>query len=143
MDRRLAREAAMCLFYEREIRGYTPEESAMLALGDVLGKEQLNDDNFTYIDKMLTIFEQNLSKIDELISANCRGWKLSRLSKIDLSILRLAAAEIYYLNEYSYKVSINEAVEMAKKFSEDKSPAFINGVLGAMIEKIPQGEMEG
>ncbi len=133
----------MCLFYEREMRGGAPEESAMLALGDVLGREQLSDDNFTYIDRMLTIFEENLPKIDELISANCRGWKLSRLSRIDLSILRVAAAEIYYLTEYSYKVSINEAVEMAKKYSEDKSPAFINGVLGAMIEQVPQGKLEG
>ena len=60
--------------------------------------------------------------------------KLDRLSKVDLSILRLAAAEMRYMEKIPYKVAVNEAVELAKKYSEEKAPQFINGILRAMAE---------
>ena len=73
----------------------------------------------------------NLKEIDELIDRYSVRWKTSRLPKVDLAILRLALAEICYLTDIPVSVTINEAVELAKKYSTEKSSKFINGVLGS------------
>ena len=73
-------------------------------------------------------------EIDEIISNNLKDWKLERLSKMDRQILRISAYEILY-SDIPYKVSINEAVELSKKYSEkDESYKFINGVLQGIVE---------
>ena len=73
----------------------------------------------------------NLKEIDELIDRYSVRWKTSRLPKVDLAILRLALAEICYLTDIPVSVTINEAVDLAKKYSTEKSSKFINGVLGS------------
>ena len=73
----------------------------------------------------------NLKEIEELIDRYSVRWKTSRLPKVDLAILRLALAEICYLTDIPVSVTINEAVELAKKYSTEKSSKFINGVLGS------------
>ena len=73
----------------------------------------------------------NLKEIDELIDRYSVRWKTSRLPKVDLAILRLALAEICYLTDIPVSVTINEAVELAKKYSTEKSSKFINGLLGS------------
>ena len=73
----------------------------------------------------------NLKEIDELIDRYSVRWKTSRLPKVDLAILRLALAEICYLTDIPVSVTINEAVELAKKYSTEKSSKFINGVRGS------------
>ena len=73
----------------------------------------------------------NLKEIDELIDRYSVRWKTSRLPKVDLAILRLALAEICYLTDIPVSVTINEAVELAKKYSTEKSSKFIIGVLGS------------
>ena len=75
----------------------------------------------------------NLKEIDELIDRYSVRWKTSRLPKVDLAILRLALAEICYLTDIPVSVTINEAVELAKKYSTEKSSKFINGVLGTIL----------
>ena len=91
----------------------------------------MNDANLAYIDVALQIYEQHLAELDAAIERHCLAWKLDRLSKVDLSILRLAAAEMRYMEKIPYKVAVNEAVELAKKYSTEKSSKFINGVLGS------------
>ena len=61
---------------------------------------------------------------------------MDRISKVDLSILRLALIEIFYFDDIPYKVAINEAVELAKKFSGDKSPKYVNGVLASAVKEL-------
>ena len=135
MERRLAREAAMCLYYERAIKQDPHTDSTTLVdMGDVLQRAKLNDANLAYIDVALQIYEQHLAELDAAIERHCLAWKLDRLSKVDLSILRLAAAEMRYTEKIPYKVAVNEAVELAKKYSEEKAPQFINGILRAMAE---------
>ena len=75
----------------------------------------------------------NLKEIDELIDRYSVRWKTARLPKVDLAILRLALAEICYLTDIPVSVTINEAVELAKKYSTEKSSKFINGVLGLSL----------
>ena len=75
---------------------------------------------------------EKVREIDDLINGNTTGWKTTRMNKVDLSILRLAVYEMKYDDDVPVKVAINEAVELAKRFSGDEGPAFINGVLGRL-----------
>ena len=73
------------------------------------------------------------AEIDALIAQGLENWDIDRLSKVDLSILRIAVYEIVYADDIPNAVAANEAVQLAKMFSEDKAPAFINGVIGKVI----------
>ncbi len=73
--------------------------------------------------------KEHLEKVDTFIAQRAKGWSIERISKVDLTILRLAIYEIYF-SQTPVGVVINEAVELAKQFSTDQSPSFINGVLG-------------
>lgn len=82
---------------------------------------------------------ENSEQIDSYISDNLKkGWRISRLSRVSLSVMRLAVYEMLFEEKIPVSVSINEAVELAKKYSDDAS--FINGVLGAIARKLPQKE---
>ena len=79
---------------------------------------------------------ENLAQCDELIVASAIKWRLSRISSVDKSILRLAVYQLKFCPDIPPKVVINEAVELAKKFSTDKSSSFVNGVLDAVRKKL-------
>lgn len=79
---------------------------------------------------------ENLSSCDKLIADSTIKWEFARLSPVDKSILRLAVYQFKFCSNIPPKVVINEAIELAKKFSTDKSPAFVNGVLDAVLKKI-------
>ena len=79
---------------------------------------------------------EHLAEIDERINHYSVKWKSSRLPKVDLAILRLSMAELFYLSDIPTSVSINEAVELAKKYSTEKSSRFINGVLGSAAREL-------
>ena len=78
----------------------------------------------------------NIKQCDELITEATIKWQFARLSPVDRSILRLSVYHLKFCNDIPPKVVINEAIELAKKFSTDKSPAFVNGVLDAILKKI-------
>lgn len=119
----------MKLLYEKEIAGEHHEES-LLALIDEF---KLNDNDKKYIKEILFSMDKEQSKIDAYIEKYAKGWTVDRMSKVDLAILRLAMYEILYKEEIPYSVSINEAVELAKKYSNEKSSSFINGILGNFV----------
>ena len=79
---------------------------------------------------------ENLKQCDEPIIASTIKWQFTRLSPVDKSILRLAVYQLKFCPDIPPKVVINEAIELAKKFSTDKSPAFVNGVLDAILKKL-------
>ena len=102
-------------------------------------KDAIEARNFEYDDYVEKVFLgvfENLSQIDEKISENLKGWKLSRISKVSLAILRLAVFEMLFFDDIPFGVSINEAVELAKKYSTQEDASFINGVLGALSKKL-------
>ena len=82
----------------------------------------------------------NLARCDELIISSTIKWQFARLSPVDKGILRLAVYQLLCCSEIPPKVVINEAIELAKKFSTDKSPGFVNGVLDAVRQKVPEKE---
>ena len=101
----------------------------------VLYLDQLCDvsekDNTYMLNKAKAVVEK-IEEIDQMINDNATGWKTGRMNKVDLSILRLAVYEMKYDEDVPVKVAINEAVELAKRFSGDEGPAFVNGVLGKL-----------
>lgn len=91
--------------------------------------ENLKEEDFTYIkDKCVSIFEKK-DEIDTAINSMTKGWKTTRMNKVDLSLIRLAVYEIKFEEDIPYKVSVNEVVELAKKYGTDESASFVNGVL--------------
>ncbi len=78
----------------------------------------------------------NLEEIDALISARAIGWKTKRMTKVSLSVMRIAVYEMKFCFDIPFTVSINEAVEICKKFDDDKAPAFVNGVLNGIAEDL-------
>lgn len=96
------------------------------------GVENLQDNNREYIQKKFDKIVEKIPEIDEMLNQTSKGWKTKRMSKVDLSILRLASYEVLFDEEVPTGVAINEAVELAKKFGGDTSSSFINGVLGKL-----------
>ena len=109
-------------------------ENTELDYKELLELEQEEIANSSYVYNTLTEIIDKLEEIDNVISNNLKDWKLERLSKMDRQILRISAYEILH-SDIPYKVSINEAVELSKKYSEkDESYKFINGVLKGIVE---------
>ena len=109
-------------------------ENTELDYKELLELEQEEIVNSSYVNTTLTEIINKLEEIDNIISNNLKDWKLERLSKMDRQILRISAYEILY-SDIPFKVSINEAVELSKKYSEkDESYKFINGVLKGIVE---------
>lgn len=141
MSRRHAREAAMQALFQLDMIKPAPdkeEEAQRQAVesswkaGNIRKVSELDEG---YARALVKGTRENLQSIDEAISVKSRGWKISRMAAIDRSILRLAVYEMKYIEDVTPGIVINEAVELAKKFGSDDSARFINGVLGAMVEK--------
>lgn len=132
MNRRKSREVAMKLLFEMSIN----KEEFSEVLNNFKENTDTNIQNvdFVYINKIVNGIEQNKEDIDKKIEENLTKWKLNRLSKMDLTILRIATYEIMFMEDIPNKVAVNEAIELAKKYSADNSPAFVNGVLGNIIK---------
>ena len=89
-----------------------------------------------YIKKICLTLDKNEEKINTLINSNAKNWTVNRIAKVDLAILKLAIAEIIAIEDIPQRVSVNEAIELAKIYCDDKSPKFINGILGSVISEL-------
>jgi transcription antitermination factor NusB len=133
MDRRTrARELTMQALYQLNIQG--PD------LFELLDRFFTEADEDDFVRKLASDWTrgtwENLEQCDEPIIASTIKWQFKRLSPVDKSILRLAVYQLKFCPDIPPKVVINEAIELAKKFSTDKSPAFVNGVLDAILKKL-------
>ncbi len=97
-------------------------------------KIKISEKDEQYIRDKYSRIMENIPALDEIIDETAKGWKASRLGKVDLSILRLAVYEMKYDEEIPVGVAIDEAVELAKRFGQDESPAFINGILAKIAK---------
>ena len=132
MSRRNAREFAMKLLYEYSITGEL--ENPVKSGQDVdIYELDMDEADLDYIDRMVELFALKREELDSIISLNSHSWRIERISKVDLAILRLALLEIREL-DIPPKVAINEAVELAKKYSADKSHKYVNGLLGGYLK---------
>ena len=126
MTRKEQREAAFELLFEREFRA---EESAESIFALSTENRDIDPIKEKYVKNTFFGVLENLDKIDELISRASDGWKVSRLSVATRSAIRLCVYEMLYCDDIPSTVSINEALELVKKFDDPKSRAFTNGVL--------------
>lgn len=95
--------------------------------------ENLKEEDFLYINNKCNEIFDKIPELDETVNAVVEGWKTSRMGKVDLSIIRLAVYEMKYEEQIPAKVSINEAVELAKQYGTGDSASFINGVLAKLV----------
>lgn len=130
MGRRASRETAMKLLYQMEIQKTDKSEQIEMALED----ENLTENDKKYIRNVIDGVNDKVDLIDSIIEKNSMGWKINRLSKIDLSILRLGIYEILYRDDIPFSVSVNEAVELAKKYSNEDAGSFVNGLLAKVTK---------
>lgn len=131
MSRKMARETAMQVYYQMEIHKEYEIGVAKTYIEGVVD----NESDRKYIEDIIEIFIKNREVIDEHINDNLKGWNLERLSKIDLSILRIGLAEMLFRDDIPVKVSINEAIELGKTYGTNDSGSFISGLLGAIAGK--------
>ena len=132
MSRKDARDNAFKCVYEYE---FNKEKSIEEILNFCYEENEVNDSEKEYIDEVVKGVAQNIEKIDENILKHLKNWSMARIAKIDLAILRVAIYEICYMSDViPFKVSINEAVELAKKYGNPDSKSFVNGLLAKVIE---------
>ncbi len=137
MSRTTARETALKVIFELSFQGdETPKKLFDEYVDSQETKLDLNNEDNEYVESVINGVKEKIGEIDEKIKAHLKDWNFERVSKIDLAILRLSIYEILYRDDIPYKVSINEAVELSKTFSEDSSPSFINGVLAEIVKEI-------
>lgn len=129
MTRGDARELLMQVLYQMESQQDFSEALKNRYLSEIAGTRN----QLPYINDIFEKVTGNLQVIDAVIDNNSDRWRIGRIPKVDLAILRLAIAEMLYTEDIPREVSINEAVNLAKKYSTDESGRFINGVLGKVI----------
>lgn len=131
MSRKVARENAFKCVYQFE---FDKEKKANDILAFCLEENESNEAEEEYIKEVVLGVMDNTQKIDEIILKNLKNWSISRISKVDLAILRVAIYEICYMSDsIPFKVSVNEAVELAKTYGNQASKSFVNGLLAKVI----------
>lgn len=127
MNRKLSREKTMELLFGMTLSKDTIEEAIEGFVDNYEG--DIKEIDLTYVKQALIGIENNKEVIDKVIEENLHSWKLERISKVNLSILRLSTYEVLYDKEIPRSVAINEALEITRRYSDEKSVGFINGVL--------------
>jgi N utilization substance protein B len=122
-ERTDARERALILLYEAEAKGIAPSE--------VLAAQISHPDELTTL--LVLGVQEHQQQLDEAIAAHAKGWSLARMPSIDRNVLRVAAFELLARPDVPVAVVLDEAVELAKRFSTDDSGRFVNGVLAALV----------
>lgn len=129
-NRRAAREAALKAIYAVDLGKNTSKD----VIQNII-KPVLNDDNdsFRFAEKLFLITIDYTKEFDSIIEDHIKNWDVNRLAVLDKLIIRMAISELLYFDDIPTKVSINEAIELAKQYSTRKSGNFVNGILDAIL----------
>lgn len=130
MRRRDVRRNAFTLLFQL---GFTDNEEEAKRIFFEEAEMELTQSEKDFILKTVMGVRENAEKIDEFINSVAKKWDTKRMANVDLAILRLAVYELKFDTETPASVVINEAVELAKEYSSDGSPAFVNGILGKLV----------
>ena len=134
MDHRsLAREIAMKMLYAASLGG---GETMDEVLEQSEQADTLSGSDKTFLENLVAGVTDRQEELDAVIGKYAQGWALNRLGKVDLTILRMAVYELMCMPEIPVGATINEAVELAKRYAEDKSSGFINGILGSAAREL-------
>ena len=134
LSRRAGRENAFLAAFAATFDDMPLEE--VIQRANEVGEYPLDE----FAQALLAAYYDNSAQINDLIRANLKGWTLERISRVDLTVLRLAIAEALYGPEKLPGVAINEAVELAKKYGDESDYQFVNGLLGSVVRQMGAGE---
>ena len=132
MSRIRAREAAFALLFEWE-SNKVPEHDPMTVLHESVDTVNIDENDLLYIGDLLSGCKANVEKLDAVIDRYSIEWRVERLPRADLALLRLAIYEIMFSEDVPDAAVIDQCVDLAKKYSTEESGAFINGVLGSVV----------
>ncbi|MCR5033176.1 MAG: transcription antitermination factor NusB [Lachnospiraceae bacterium] len=133
MGRRELREQLFKLLFRKEFHpAEDMQEQQEMFFTDV-GAKPATEEEQTYINEKYGRIVEKLPEIDKMLNEKATGWTTTRMGKVDLTILRLAVYEMLFDDDIPVNVAINEAVELAKKFGQDESSSFVNGVLAKFV----------
>lgn len=132
MGRKQAREGAMKLLYQMDLNDDFSDEGMRVFFENF----DFDEKEEKYIVESINSIKDNLEDIDSHIKKNLESWSIHRLAKVDLAALRISIYEILYRRDIPTEVSINEAIEIVKKYSNNDSFKFVNGVLGGFVKSI-------
>ncbi|MFQ6007975.1 MAG: transcription antitermination factor NusB [Candidatus Zixiibacteriota bacterium] len=136
--RRKARELVLQALYASDCSETSPEE----IFSSVIKDEKLSDKNLEFSRSLYNLVQENAAWADEQISRLAEHWDVNRIAVIDRDIIRMAMVELARMPETPFKVVLNEAIELARKFSTSESPAFVNGILDAYVKEIEKVRKE-
>jgi N utilization substance protein B len=138
MSRKQAREWMMQVYYQMDVlKDFDPDHE------DSILTQKKMDEQEDYCRTLYRVLIKHKDQLDHYIDSFSIGWKIDRMAKTDLAILRLAAAEILYMRDIPVAVSINEAVGLAKRYGTDESPRFINAILAKVADvDLPEDQKE-
>lgn len=132
MVRRELREHIFKMLFQIEFNEMEEMKDHLILYLEYL--ESASEEDKTYIANKFEAITEKVTEIDEILNEKTTGWKTNRMSKVDLTILRLAVYEMKWDEEVPTGVAINEAVELSKRFSSEDGPAFVNGVLAKLTD---------
>jgi N utilization substance protein B len=132
--RREGREHALQALYAMELNPVTPREALQLFWESHRSASAPRQ----FANELLEGVMSHREELDKRIAANSPNWSVSRMSRIDLGIIRLAVYELLFRDDIPRNVTINEAIEIAKKFGSEESPAFVNGILDEIARSLPE-----
>ena len=127
--RQEARERFMHLLFQMEAQ----QDYSVDVKDSFYNHNVIEDSQIEYMDRLFSIISDKLTDIDAIIEEASINWKIARIGKTDLAILRLSVAELLYFEEVPDSASINEAVELAKRYGTEDSGKFVNGILGKIV----------
>ncbi len=133
MKRRTARECALQLLFQYDFTQRVPEKKD---LQDFWSIRMEPDDIRSFAEEIFYGTLEHLNEIDRTISSVAENWSMQRMAAVDRNILRLATYELLYRPDIPVPVSINEAIEIAKKYASEDSPSFINGILDRIARAV-------
>ena len=132
--RRLAREYVLRVLYAYELsRNPVSEIQKDLIVGKLLSEK-----NREFSEKLIRCAIEHTPELDEWIRSKSRNWEFHRIAMLDKIILRMGLCELLYFDDIPPKVTINEAIELAKKYSTEKSGVFVNGILDAVLKELEE-----
>jgi len=132
--RRLVRELVLKALYASETAKDTQEESTTEIFLEIAGEYEISDKNLRFARDLFNLTLRHYQWADRQIIRLSRHWDIDRIAVVDRTIIRMAMVELEHMPDTPVKVALNEAIELARKFSTSESPAFVNGILDAFVK---------
>ena len=142
-DRRAARELVLKVLYQTEFQSFPEDRALKPLLENFFEGETYSQTQKDFCTELLKGLRDHKEVIDQKIKAHSKNWDIKRMSLVDLNIMRIAVFEMFYKRDIPAKAALNEALELAKTFSDGKSPSFINGILDQVLKDLASSDEDG